>query len=109
MTPLFPAFDVDVEYNREGHEREPKQLQLPPECTKSSGRICPDIIVHERGHDQHNLLVLEVKKSTNTGSRHCDRIKVAAMMEQKHYMFGALVVVPAGKAWKRKRLQITWV
>jgi hypothetical protein len=109
LTGLFPSYDVDVEYNREGHEQDPKHLQLPPECTKSNGRVCPDIVVHKRGHDERNLLVIEVKKSTNNESRLCDRIKVEAMMRQKHYRFGVLLTVPAGRDWKSERFKTDWI
>jgi hypothetical protein len=108
LGPLFPTYHVDVEYNREGHEQESKHLPLPTDCSRS-GRLCPDIIIHERGNDHRNLAVIEVKISTNPESRECDRIKVAAMMREKHYKYGLLIDVPAGVDWRDRRLKIRWL
>jgi len=52
LRPCFPEWNVDCEFNRDGHE-----------VKKADGRIVvPDIIVHHRGTPE-NLLVIEVKKS----------------------------------------------
>jgi hypothetical protein len=68
LQPLFPDQVVDVEYNRAGDM--PKRLNLPDECANfrdADGRslVVPDIIVHTRGPNGPNLLVLELKKTTN--------------------------------------------
>ncbi len=59
----FPVWDVDCEYNRDCHLL--KQLNLPPRDGKSGEdaerRVLPDVIVHRRGDNDHNLLVVEVK------------------------------------------------
>ena len=48
----LPGWDVDCEYNRDGHY-----------VKRANGRmVVPDIIVHRRGTPD-NLLVIEVKKS----------------------------------------------
>ena len=85
---------VDVEYNRVA--RTPKTLNLPEECAKTLGDnneplVIPDIILHHRGPDGPNLLVIEVKKSTNPCSRNCDRLRLHAFRGQLHYRFGALI------------------
>lgn len=55
LRPHFQTWDVDCEYNRDGHE-----------VKRANGRIVvPDIIVHRRGTPE-NLLVTEVKKSNTT-------------------------------------------
>jgi len=51
----------------------------------------PDVIVHRRGHDGPNILVLELKKTTNPEPRDCDRERIRALREQLGYEFGALV------------------
>ena|SRR5262249_35091871 len=80
---LFPGYDVDVEYNR--HGLDPKDLDLPAECHGGGMHlIVPDIIIHRRGNDESNLMVIEVKKTTNTESRACDRAKIRGMKEQFH-------------------------
>ena len=63
----FEQYDVDVEYNREGDVA--KRLRgLPDECYRRRNRhveapvAVPDIIVHHRGFDGPNLLVIEMKR-----------------------------------------------
>src|SRR5437899_3007394 len=83
LAPLFPEHDVDVEYNRHGVD--PKDLDLPLDCRGGGKKlIVPDVIVHRRGHDQDNLLVVEVKKETNLESRACDRAKIEGMKRYFH-------------------------
>jgi hypothetical protein len=64
----FPEFNVDCEYNR--HRDDVKRLNfyddeaVSPKDTEAR-TVFPDIVIHERGHDEKNLLVVEIKKSTN--------------------------------------------
>ena len=96
LTPLFRGFDVDMEYNR--HGMDPKDLDLPAGCRGGGRRrVYPDIIVHRRGHDRANLLVVEVKKETNTEPRTCDRAKIEAMKREFGYHSGVLIELPSGK------------
>ena len=56
---LFSEYNVDTEYNRDHNN--PKQIV-------QDGRrrnIKPDIIVHNRGSNDFNYLVIEAKKSNN--------------------------------------------
>jgi hypothetical protein len=92
----FPEFAVDIEYNRQGIEV--KRLgDLPVNCANGRdehGRaiVVPDVIVHRRGHDGPNLLVLELKKTTNPDRGDCDRIRLHAFRRQLRYRYGALIV-----------------
>jgi hypothetical protein len=56
---------VDVEYNRHGMKK--KVLLLPPKdaphAIPVSTMVRPDIVVQERGTDDHNIVALEIKKS----------------------------------------------
>lgn len=100
----FPGFHVNVEYNRHGFDK--KRLDLPDDCGGAKRRVYPDVVVHRRGHDKANLLVVELKKSTNPESRDCDRAKLTAMKAQLHYAFAVFVEIPAGPgAHKRKPVQ----
>ncbi len=54
----FESWNVDVEYNRDGHECK----RLPDLPDVKSDNVFPDIIVHTRGTNDDNLLVVEVKK-----------------------------------------------
>jgi hypothetical protein len=90
----FPELSVDVEYNRDGAT--PRRLGLPEACANylnSDGEalVVPDVIVHQRGHEGPNILVLEVKKTTNREPRDCDRARVSALRAQLGYAFGALI------------------
>ena len=92
----FKQHDVDVEYNREADVT--KRLRgLPDECYRRRNRqiearvAVPDIIVHHRGFHGPNLLVIEMKKTSNPAGMDCDRLRLAAFREQLGYSFGALV------------------
>src|SRR5262245_58447390 len=53
----FPEYHVDVEYDRHGLEI--KKLNLPVECRGGGRRrVIPDLIIHERGNDDRNLLAI---------------------------------------------------
>jgi len=51
----FPDQDVDAEYNRHGLAIKSARLR------SGSKHVVPDIVVHARGNDHKNLLVIEVK------------------------------------------------
>jgi hypothetical protein len=95
----FPGWDVDCEYNRAGSV--PKQLArltlvnvAPNE--PDAVTVFPDIIVHRRGSDGPNLLVVEAKKATSGTDAAYDRAKLKGYKEELGYRFAAFVVLPAG-------------
>jgi hypothetical protein len=105
---LFPEYHVDVEYNRHGLTR--KQLGLPSACRGGGTKlIVPDLIVHSRGSDDANLLVLEVKKETNREPRTCDRAKIAGMKHHYGYTWGLLLELPAGTGARDRPPDLEWV
>jgi hypothetical protein len=73
----FPLLHVDCEYNRDGIE--PKRLPylgLHPDADDEQAQtVFPDIIVHRRNSPE-NILVIEVKKSSNRNSRDIDLAKL---------------------------------
>lgn len=90
----FPKHFVDVEYNRVGAS--PKRLGLSEECANfrnSNGEalVAPDVIIHRRGPRGPNVLVLEVKKTSNRDLHQCDRVRVRAFRDQLRYCYGALI------------------
>ncbi len=108
MAPLFPEHDVDVEYNR--HGLDPKSLELPPNCEGGGEKlVIPDIIVHRRGLDTDNLLVVEIKKETNRESRACDLAKIHAMKKQLGYTRGVLIDLPSGPGAERRQPKEAWL
>lgn len=89
-----PELSVDVEYNRHGDT--PKRLGLPEECANyrnadGESLVVPDVIVHQRGRPGPNVLVLEMKKTTNPVPRDCDARRVDAFRAQLRYEYGALI------------------
>lgn len=94
----FPDWNVDCEYNRDGFE--PKRMTYTVETVLTDNTdaktVFPDIIVHHRGCQTHNLLVIEAKKCT-TGDTDSDRAKLMAYKAQLKYMFAYSVVFPVGK------------
>src|SRR5207249_10419476 len=76
----FTNYDVDCEYNKDGHDGK-KILSGLDKCKKGpttndeDGRtVYPDIIIHKRDSST-NLVVIESKKSTNSDVG-CDRQKI---------------------------------
>ncbi|MBZ0262908.1 MAG: hypothetical protein K8F90_20160 [Hyphomicrobiales bacterium] len=62
----YPSLNVDCEYNRKGDE--PKRLPSEGQTSTNdtSGKtIFPDVIVHSRGDDSQNEVVIEIKKEGN--------------------------------------------
>ena len=97
----FPNFDVDCEYNRGGLD--PKILNLPvsnilDNATKAK-TVFPDIIIHERGTN-NNILVIEVKKSSNRNSNgRTDEEKLYAYIQQLGYRFGLFIKLYVGEEY----------
>jgi hypothetical protein len=64
---LFPDWDVDVEYDRDGYQRKHIRVPYHPRFNPQNNPIyfpLPDIIIHHRGPND-NLVVIEMKKSAN--------------------------------------------
>jgi len=90
----FPEYAVDAEYNRDGDT--PKRLDLHSDCANyrnehGESLVVPDVIVHRRGPEGPNILVLEVKKTSNPAPRDCDRARIHAFRAQYGYEFAALI------------------
>ena len=76
LTPLFPNHTVDPEYcgdNLKDNDR--KSLDIAKNRMSEIGiktnetdnyKLTPDIIIHERNTNTHNLVVIEAKKDSNT-------------------------------------------
>jgi len=94
LKPLFPDYSVDCDYNR--HGMEVKRAEIPPECASKIDKagkaiIIPDLIVHRRGTDRSNLLVVEAKKSTDPRGSNSDRLRLNALKRELGYAFAALI------------------
>lgn len=121
MTPLFRRHDVDVEYNRRGVR--PSDAKTLPgfdllKCSavqkaldkgKKDINVFPDIIVHRRGvRFKSNLLVVEVKRQSNSEPRACDDAKIRAMMQKYRYRFGVFIDLPSGPGATREKPKLVW-
>jgi hypothetical protein len=106
------SWHVDVEYNR--YARDPKQVSLPEEYADYRDKdgmsyVVPDIIVHRRGPDGPNLLVLELKKTSHREFRGLrDRARIEALKSQLHYAFGCLLVCET-RPGREPAIDPTWV
>jgi len=79
LQPLFQGYNVDSEYNGDTEkESDRKSLEMASKRLTEIGRdtrandnysITPDIIIHERGRNDRNLVVIEVKKDIS-GFKH---------------------------------------
>lgn len=107
LEPLFPGYNVDVEYNR--HGLDPKAVELGATCRGGGKKlIVPDVIVHHRRNDDNNLLVIEMKKETNSESRECDRAKIVAMKRELNYQYGLIIDLPAGAGAEQREYLEEW-
>ena len=101
----FGGYNVDCEYNREGDD--PKRLlwilnQSVSGETQAynleATSVFPDIIVHKRGDNQDNLLVIEVKKliGESMGIDSNDKDKLIAFLgdDPLNYKYGLALQIP---------------
>ena len=91
MQQKFPTFNVDCEYNR--FEKIEKKLDLPKDKINwddtEAKTVFPDIIIHRRGIQEDNLLVVEIKKSSNNNSGDFDRMKLHTFQQEPYnYAYG---------------------
>lgn len=87
LTPLFPDFDVDCEYNRDGFNVKRLALHERPvqDDDTEAVTVFPDIVVHRRGHNDANLLVIEVKKASSAVNADYDMLKLEAFKGELKY------------------------
>lgn len=85
----FPGWDVDCEYNRDGHD--PKEIAFGSgDDAEHGSRVFPDVIVHKRGTTE-NHVVFEVKKSNNPEPDDRDFEKLCCYRHQLGYQHGVFV------------------
>ena len=94
----FPDFNIDCEYNRDGIE--PKRLpalDLHPDSGDTDAKtVFPDIIVHRRGTNDDNLLVVEIKKTSNGDEREHDRRKLRGYKSILRYRYALFLELAVG-------------
>lgn len=106
----FPDWHVDSEYNRLRdavkrlfHGKRDKEGQPLEEL------VMPDIIIHRRQEDD-NLLVIEIKKSTNPDDGARDRQKLKAFITDARYryQYGLFLRLESGPGWKSQNTSFEW-
>ncbi len=113
MQQKFKFFDVDCEYNGNVDAENNKKFitilremlvmlkrtkKTDPDQDLLSRYVYPDIIVHCRGTNEENILIVEVKKTTSKESTEYDFEKLQRYTSEKYsnnlnYMLGVLVIV----------------
>jgi hypothetical protein len=98
---------VDVEYNRDRDI--PKRLGLPPRKALDrefrATMVFPDILVHKSDTQDHNLLVLELKKPGE--DMEYDELKLQAFRKELGYQHAAHVII--GRVNGRVVRTVKWV
>ncbi len=94
---LFEDWHVDCEYNRDGHDAK----TIPSHLWKSDDKECivyPDIIIHKRGGEGPNLLVIEAKKAGKSGTER-DLKKLQSYKQYLKYAYAAFIVIETGEGF----------
>jgi len=88
----FSGWNVDCEYDRNMENVKKRLQRIIPfrDSEKSQGDVYPDIIIHHRG-TKDNLLVMEIKTSTNRTSKEFDCHKLRAFKDELGYQFALFV------------------
>lgn len=87
-------YAVDCEYNRDGVD--PKRLLVAVGSLGNGSCVYPDIIVHKRGTNDHNILAIELKKeNARREDKDVDLKKLKLFTSTQsyglHYKFGAYI------------------
>ena len=97
---VFPEFDVDCEYNRDGIE--PKRLGHfglgPNEEDSDAKTVFPDVVIHQRGRPE-NYLVIEFKKSSSMVDHEVDLRKLRGYKEDRYlrYQYALFLLLNVGE------------
>lgn len=95
----FREWTVDCEYNRDGDitKRISQALDQAPPDNRQHRIVIPDIIIHHRGRgSEGNLVVFEVKKSTNGDSGDSDKANLLDLKNQYGYKCTVFLRLKAG-------------
>jgi hypothetical protein len=118
-----PKYLIEMQHTREGardqlreYEREhPDEVRNDPIVTddaKEASTTFPDIMVHSRGSNNFNYLIIEAKKQNNKSDHTLDHEKLMAFTALQgpnpyHYKFGVFIVFRT-KLQNPPQPQITW-
>ena len=93
---LFPEFDIDCEYNK---------TLLGDKKNIEDKKIRPDIIIHKRGNNYDNSVILEIKKSgKNSKLAKADIEKLKSCMTGSlNYDLGVFISI------LKRKIDICWI
>lgn len=95
---LFHGWNVDCEYNK-NHDQTKKLIEYRRKKVAMNDTqgtsVFPDIIVHRRMGD-NNLLVIEVKKSTNNEPDEVDLGKLSVFKQELKYTYALFLRLKTG-------------
>ena len=110
LQPLFSDFNVDCEYNRNADNiidqkklleiSEDEMLDIAKDKIREDETysVYPDIIIHNRGNNENNYLVIEVKKTQSDKKyKKFDYLKLKKFTTQYRYRLGAYLEFKTGK------------
>ena len=104
----FPDHAVDAELNKHGVHS--KTILLPDQNgVLTKNLVSPDIVVHQPNHDEENILVIEVKKSTNPIPDKYDLQKLSHLRQQIGYRFALFLRLPTGQQANVRNVRMVWV
>lgn len=82
--------DIDLEYNKNG--------LAPKRTPRRPNGVVPDFLLHSRGDNEENTLVVEFKGWWNNEARENDIIKLEDFVHQEgEYMYGLGVLIELNK------------
>jgi hypothetical protein len=91
----FPEYDVDCEYNKDCDSK--NNIKMLNTNRRKNGRVFPDIIVHKRGTNSKNLLVIEAKKTNGDhGNSNSDREKLYGYLTEYEYKYALFLKFRTG-------------
>ncbi len=96
LKPNFEGWNVDCEYNRNMESIKRLNYAIYNDGEVDEHRVQPDIIIHKRGTPE-NLLVIEIKKTTNKEDDIKDLRKLRAFREQLDYRAALFLRFIAGE------------
>jgi len=80
----FQSYDIDMEYNKNSH--------LPKLLIGNEHGKRPDLIVHKRGHNKDNLLIVEFKHGGNEIDEDIFKLKrFTSPVDEYKYKLGVLI------------------
>ena len=119
---------VDCEYNRHGDATKTFAVESELKAIVDAARkkknwepeedgfyvfsIAPDIVVHERGHDKRNRLVIELKKASNRETPRYDQLKLELFTVPRQseygygYKYGAWIIAEDTRQPDERELRI---